>query len=346
MEKHLFYCLAVLIMAAVSACSGNRTEKNNNEVPADAVRVCKDTPITDGVSVFAEGGLFGVKNTKGSFILQPEYANVYHYNSELCDDEEFAFWRDSTSTDKLPDAEVICDRMNLLLRKGNLSGIFSRQGEELLAVKYPEIYTMAAAGSYSVTLIDGTISVWKGGRFIINGYDGIFYGTDLEKQKYVFSNEEGTLWDFYDFDGKGHCRLTLPAAPKGVCLPQYLEPGRFLVDNAIVNAGGKILLQFPKWTEVCGNFLLVPAGDDKYDVFSNTGKKLATGVDMAYMVTAEDIPHLPTGEIVVEKDGRFSFYNRLGKYQKNVPGVIQVWAFAELTAQDREGGVLVYSDYE
>ncbi len=343
MEKHLFYGLAVLIMVVASACSGNRTEKNNDEVLAGAVRVYEDIPITDEVSVFAEGGFFGVKNIKGNQILPPEYANVYHYASELCDDE-FAFWLETT--DKLPDAEIVCDRMNLLLRKGSLSGIFSRQGEELLAVEYPEIYTMAVAGSYSVTLDDGTISVWKDGCFIINGYDGIFYGTDLEKQKYVFSNEEGTLWDFYDFDGKGRCRLTLLEAPGGVCLPQYLEPGLFLVDDAIVDADGKILLQFPKWTEVCGNFLLVPASDDKYDVFLNNGRKLVAGVDMAYMVTTEDIPHLPTGEIVIEKGGCFSFYNRLGKYQKDVPGVIHVWVFAELIAQDKEGGVLVYSDYE
>ena len=39
-------------------------------------------------------------------------------------------------------------------------------------------------------------------------------------------------------------------------------------------------------------------------------------------------------------------YDRNGKFANNVPGVVPVWVFAELSAAEHEGKVPVYSDYE
>ena len=345
----LFWCIAAFFTAMLCAC-GNKSD-NKREIPdaGDSFEVKDGCSVSaEGVEVFKQNGLFGVKNSSGEIILTPQYGKVVHYGvSEVCDDE-FAFWLPENVSvyESVPDAELFCDRLNLVLRKDTLSGIFSKDGRELLPVKYPEIYAMSAAGSYAVVENGDCLSVWKDGRFILSGCESGFYGTDLEKKRYVFADRFGKRWDFYDFEGKNHQRLTLKEAPLGVCLPQFLEPGRFLVDNCIVNARGGKLAEFPEWTEVCGNFLLVPGSDGKYDVFFNDGKKLTEGVDMAYMLVTENTPHLPTGDIVIDENGSFKLYDRNGKFANNVPGVVPVWVFAELSAAEHEGKVPVYSDYE
>lgn len=82
----------------------------------------------EGVEVFKQNGLFGVKNSSGEIILTPQYGKVVHYGvSEVCDDE-FAFWLPENVSvyESVPDAELFCDRLNLVLRKDTLSGIFPK----------------------------------------------------------------------------------------------------------------------------------------------------------------------------------------------------------------------------
>ena len=348
----LFVSVAVCILATLCAC-GNKS-KNTQEMPEEeygtGAVVIKDgcEVSNDGVCVFKQDGLFGIKNACGEVILAPEYAHVVHYEaSEVCD-EEYAFWRAENlpTTGNIPDAELFCERLNLLLRKDTLNGIFSKSGEELLPLKYPEIYAMSAAGSYAVMLNDEQLSVWKDGRFILNGCESGFYGTDLEKKQYVFADQAGKCWDFYDFNGKKHQRLVMKNAPQGMYLPQFLELGRFLVDDCIVNACGKKLVELPEGTEICGNFLMAPREDGGYNIFFNNGKKMAVGIDMAYMPVTGEIPHLPTGDIVIEKDGHFKLYDRWGKFVKDVPGIARLWVFSEMTTEELDGNVPVYSDYE
>ncbi len=350
MKKNLlFWSIVVCLTAMLYAC-GNKSDNKQETLDVGGTYEITDRcdVSAEGVEVFKQNGLFGVKNSYGQVLLAPQYGKVMYYGvSEVCEGE-FAFWREKnvSAYESFPDAELFCDRLNFVLRKDSLCGLFSKDGKELLPVKYPEIQAMSAAGSYAVIWGERCLSIWKDGRFILGGCDSGFYGTDLEKKQYVFADQEGKRWDFYDFEGKNHQQLTLKNAPIGVCIPQCLEPGRFLVDNCIVNARGGKLVEFSEWTEVCGNFLLVAGRDEKYDVFFNDGKKLAADVDMAYMSVTEDAPHLPTGDIVIEENGKFKLYDRNGKFVNNVSGVVSVWVFTELNTDEIEGKVPVYFDYE
>lgn len=343
-------CLGVIVIMAMMCACGNNSKKSAQENTeeyscSDMKEVTEPCSILGDVSVFKAGELYGVRNAEGEVLLPPQYAKVVHYGISELHESEFAFWRKSECLvgNCVPDAEIFYDRWNLLVRKDSLNGLFSWKGKELLPLRYPEIYSMTAAGSYAVTSENGDMLIWKDGKFIVDAGGRAFYGTDLEKKQYVFSDEQGLCWDFYDFDGKNRQRLRLKEAPKGVSLPQLLENGRFLVDNNIVNARGTVLKMFPEWTEVCGNFLMVPetANEDKYSVFFNSGRELASGVDNVYMVVTEDKPHLPTGDIIVEVNGSLEFYDRLGKKIKNVSSVNPVWLFAEI----ENSGVPVYSEY-
>ena len=75
----------------------------------------------------------------------------------------------------------------------------------------------------------------------------------------------------------------------------------------------------------------------------NNGKRLVAKADMAYAVVTSSVPHLPTGEIVVEKDHVFRFYDVLGKFVKEVPGVRPVWLLwqGEVSQSD---DILVYAE--
>ena len=346
MKKIGLYFLVVAFMATVCAC-GNKGEKfvQNGDVDctADIEEVKDNTPMFGDLYVFKVGSFYGVKNAAGKVLLPPEYSKVTHYGMSEIHDSEFAFWHgDNQDGCGVPDAELFFDRWNVLLRKGNLNGIYSLEGEELLPPEYSEIFSMTAAGSYAVTLKNGDLSIWKDGKFIVDANGRDFYGTDLEKRQYVFADAHGLRWDFYDFNGENRQRLSLREMPQGVCLPQLLENGRFLVDNCIVNARGSKQKVFSDWTEVCGNFLMVPGKNEKYSVFFNNGKKLVENVDMAYMVVTEDKPHLPTGEIVVESNGEYWFYSQVGKKEKKVSGVMPVWLFSDV---ENNGKVPVYSEY-
>ena len=139
----LFWCIAAFFTAMLCAC-GNKSD-NKREIPdaGDSFEVKDGCSVSaEGVEVFKQNGLFGVKNSSGEIILTPQYGKVVHYGvSEVCDDE-FAFWLPENVSvyESVPDAELFCDRLNLVLRKDTLSGIFSKDGRELLPVKYPEIY--------------------------------------------------------------------------------------------------------------------------------------------------------------------------------------------------------------
>lgn len=181
----LFWCIAAFFTAMLCAC-GNKSD-NKREIPdaGDSFEVKDGCSVSaEGVEVFKQNGLFGVKNSSGEIILTPQYGKVVHYGvSEVCDDE-FAFWLPENVSvyESVPDAELFCDRLNLVLRKDTLSGIFSKDGRELLPVKYPEIYAMSAAGSYAVVENGDCLSVWKDGRFILSGCESGFYGTGSGKK--------------------------------------------------------------------------------------------------------------------------------------------------------------------
>lgn len=349
--KRIGLCLGVVAIMAMMCACGNDSKKSAQERTEETACVADMEEVTEScfmfgdVFVFKVGDFYGVKNSEGDILLPPEYAKVVHYGISELHDSEFAFWHNTQCSvgSCVPDAEIFYDRWNLLVRRDDKNGIYSLKGKELLSMKYPEIYSMTAAGSYAVTSENGEMLIWKDGKFIVNANGRVFYGTDLEKRQYVFSDEQGLCWDFYDFNGENRQRLRLREVPQGVSLPQFLEHGRFLVDNNIVNARGSVLKNFPDWTDVCGNFLMVPenANEDKYSVFFNNGRELVSGADNVYMVVTEDKPHLPTGDIVVEIDGSFELYNQQGKKIKDVSGVNPVWLFAEI----ENTGIPVYSEY-
>ena len=113
--------------------------------------------------------------------------------------------------------------------------------------------------------------------------------------------------------------------PLRVLYSQVSETGTVLLpdegDSRVIN-GRTTAVSLDLLPEVCGKFLLRLPDDEEeefwLDVCFNNGPKagFAKSGRAAYAVVTSSVPHLPTGEIVVEKDHVFRFYDVLGKFVK------------------------------
>lgn len=298
------------------------------------------------VQVFRQDEMFGLKNAQGKVILPAEYAKVRLRDSWQAEGCEVAFWHKEKMTPGDPaDGTLMFDRGYLLLCRNNRFGLFSADGTELLPIEYEEILPIHLADSYAVISDDGSFDIWKDGSFILQMKGNHFYGVDAQKRCYVFSNKRGRVWDFYGFDGKTHQRLVLPK-PAPVCfVPQWLGDNRFWVDYTIVDQRGTELVKMPEMTEVCGDFLIVPSEDCReFDVFFSDGKLFVSGVSMAYPVASTEVPHLPTGDIIIDRDGKLLVYDRLGNFLQEVDQITPVGAFSQV--EPAKGSVLFFADFE
>ncbi len=353
MKKVGFFIAALAVFAVVYVCvnrSLGSAESNSAETGLSSqTLVINDeyaVPWSE-VVIFREGELLGIKNARDGVLLAPAYSEVLRM-AEYGGDGDFYLFG---TPEGRYDAKLVVDRSYLVIGQEDSCGLYTKQGEELL----PRCYTCIrwADGPAVYEVFDAetdTLSFWKDGRFILRKPNSDYWGADLQKKRHVFASDKGKKWEFYDFAGGDCQQLFLKDAPCGYYIPQYLEPGRFLLpdegDSRVINGRGRPLFSLDKFVEVCGNFLLVASDDEEeefYDVLFNNGKRLVAKADMAYAVVTSSVPHLPTGEIVVEKDHVFRFYDVLGKFVKEVPGVRQVWLLwqGEVSQSD---DILVYAE--
>ncbi len=353
MKKIGFFMAALAVFAVVYVCVNKSLDSANSAETG----LSSQTLVINGeyvvpwseVVIFREGELLGIKNAWDSVLLVPAYNEVL-LMAEYGGDGDFYLFR---TPDGRYGAQLVVERFHLVVAQDDFYGLYTKRGEELLPRRYTNIRWVDGPAAYEVFDAEtDTLSFWKDGCFILRKPNSDYWGADLQKKRHVFASDKGKTWEFYDFAGGDCQQLFLKDAPCGYYIPQYLEPGRFLLpeesNSRVINEKGRSLFSLDKFIEVCGNFLLVASDDEEeefYDVLFNNGKRMVAKADMAYAVVTSSVPHLPTGEIIVEKDHVFRLYDVFGKFVKEVSGVRPVWMLWQGEAPECED-ILVYAEID